>query len=392
LAAGSPIGEQGAASDAATMMTRASDKYQNSVYQPVTTPETWRLALQDLPDPHPLQSWTWGDFKARWGWTATPLVLQVHDRPEDRPPLAAALLLKRQLPRLPFSILYVPKGPLLDYNNAALRRVALAQLEQIARREKAIFIKIDPDVALSWGVEDERRSPIGAKFVSELKDRGWRFSDDQIQFRNTVELDLTRPEEEIMAAMKQKTRYNIRLAGRKGVEVRPGDEGDFVTIADMYMTTADRNEFAVRPVEYYLDAWRSFHQAGLAQPFLAEYQGQPLAAVIIVRYGRRAIYMYGASTNKERRRMPNYLLQWEAMRWAKAAGCDVYDFWGAPDEFVESDPLWGVWRFKAGFNGRVVRHIGAWDYPNRPFWYWVYTTFMPRYLDFLRSRGNPSTD
>jgi lipid II:glycine glycyltransferase (peptidoglycan interpeptide bridge formation enzyme) len=86
--------------------------------------------------------------------------------------------------------------------------------------------------------------------------------------------------------------------------------------------------------------------------------------------------------------MPNYLLQWEAIRWAKDQGCEVYDFWGAPDDFVESDPLWGVWRFKAGFKGQVVRHIGAWDYPNRPFWYWIYTTVMPRYLAFLRGRNN----
>jgi lipid II:glycine glycyltransferase (peptidoglycan interpeptide bridge formation enzyme) len=369
-------------------MTDLDQKYQGSVYRPVTDPVAWRQALQELPNPHALQSWTWGHFKARWGWSATPLLLEVHDRADEQPPLAAAMLLKRKLPRLPFSVLYVPKGPLLDYNNAALRRVALAQLEQIARREKAIFIKIDPEVALSWGLEDERRSPIGAKFETELKERGWRFSDDQIQFRNTVELDLTRSEEEILAAMKQKTRYNIRLSGRREVQVRLGTAEDFGTIAAMYMTTAARDGFAVRPVEYYLDAWRSLYEAGLAQPILAEYRGQPLAAVIIVRYSRRAIYMYGASTDIERRRMPNYLLQWEAMRWAKAQGCEVYDFWGAPDEFVETDSLWGVWRFKAGFNGRVVRHIGAWDYPNRPFWYWVYTTAMPRYLDFLRARGS----
>jgi len=368
-------------------MTDLDKRYQGSAFQPAADPAIWHQALQVLPNPHPLQSWTWGQFKARWGWTASPLLLRVHDQPDEHPPLAAAMLLKRKAPRLPFSILYAPKGPLLDYNDPALRRVALAQLEQIARREKAIFVKIDPDVALSWGLEDERRSPIGAKFVSELKERGWRFSSDQVQFRNTVELDLTRPEEEILAEMKQKTRYNIRLAGRKGVEVRLGTAADFEDIAAMYMTTAARDGFAVRPVGYYLDAWSSLYEAGLAQPILAEYQGESLAAVIVVHYGQRATYMYGASTDVERQRMPNYLLQWEAMRWAKGQGCEVYDFWGAPDEFEESDSMWGVWRFKAGFNGQVVRHIGAWDFPSRPFWYWVYTTVMPRYLDFLRARG-----
>jgi lipid II:glycine glycyltransferase (peptidoglycan interpeptide bridge formation enzyme) len=97
--------------------------------------------------------------------------------------------------------------------------------------------------------------------------------------------------------------------------------------------------------------------------------------------------MYGASNEQERQRMPGYLLQWGAIRWAKAQGCRVYDFWGAPDEFIESDRLWGVWRFKEGFNGEVARFIGAWDYVTRPFWYWVYTAAIPRYLNFLRGRG-----
>jgi lipid II:glycine glycyltransferase (peptidoglycan interpeptide bridge formation enzyme) len=99
--------------------------------------------------------------------------------------------------------------------------------------------------------------------------------------------------------------------------------------------------------------------------------------------------MYGASTDLERQRMPNYLLQWEAIRWAQAQGCTVYDFWGAPDEFVEDDPLWGVWRFKSGFNGQVVRHIGAWDFPARPFWYWIYTAVIPKYIAFLRRTTSP---
>ncbi|MFQ5422008.1 MAG: lipid II:glycine glycyltransferase FemX, partial [Anaerolineae bacterium] len=132
----------------------------------------------------------------------------------------------------------------------------------------------------------------------------------------------------------------------------------------------------------------AFYEAGMGQPLLAEFEGEPVAAVVLVKYGRHAIYMYGASTGKERNRMPNYLLQWEAIRWAKAQGCEVYDFWGAPDDFVETDRMWGVWRFKAGFNGQVVRTIGAWDYVARPALYWLYTVALPKYLDILRSRNN----
>ena len=368
-------------------MTSESDKYRHSVFGLVDEPGAWRQVLMSLPNPHPLQSWQWGQLKNDWGWSASPLRLDVHDDHETLTPLAAALVLKRKVPRLPFSILYVPKGPILDYGDGALRRVALAQLEQIARLENAIFVKIDPDVVSGWGSDEQRLSPTGAKFVQELEYRGWRYSDDQVQFRNTVELDLGRSEDDILASMKQKTRYNIRLSGRKGISIRKGTTADFERIANMYIETATRDHFTVRPVNYYLDAWQKFYEAGLAQPFLAEFEGQPIAAIIIVRYGNRAIYMYGASTNQERKRMPNHLLQWEAIRWAKAEGCDTYDFWGAPDDFVESDPLWGVWRFKSGFNGRVVRHIGAWDYPARPFWYWTYTVVIPKYIKFLRSRN-----
>ena len=262
------------------------------------------------------------------------------------------------------------------------------ELEALARREKAIFIKIDPDVVRSRGPEPDQQAEeaVGQAWLAELAARGWRFSGDQVQFRNTVALDLQPSEETLLANMKQKTRYNIRLAERKGVVVRQGTAQDFELIAQMYETTAERNAFAIRPRAYYLDAWNAFYEAGMAQPFIAEYEGAPLGAAIVVAHGGRAIYMYGASTERERNRQPNYLLQWEAIRWAKERGCALYDFWGAPDEFVESDSLWGVWRFKSGFGADVVRHIGAWDYAPRRFWHWVYTVVVPRYVEMLRRR------
>lgn len=364
-------------------MQRTEPNYRASTLKRETSREGWEQSLGGLPKSHALQSWIWGEFKSRWGWSASRYLLTI-----DKKTLAAAQVLKRQLPRLPYSILYVPKGPLLDYKVAALRRVVLAELEEIARQEKAIFIKIDPEVVKSWGLEPERPSPIGSKFLQELKDRGWRFSNEQIQFRNTVETAVQRPEEELLAAMKSKTRYNIRLAGRKGIIVRQGTLDDFPIIAEMYRETAARDGFTIRPLDYYLDIWQAYYDAGMAQPLIAEFEGEPVAAVILVRSGEKVIYMYGASTLKERQRMPNHLLQWEAICWARAQGVEIYDFWGAPDNFIETDPLWGVWRFKEGFAGQVVRHIGAWDYVVRPLWYWLYTVALPQYLNILRSRAD----
>lgn len=367
------------------MTKPTASPYQATLFKTERSPAVWQQTLAKLPSAHALQSWVWGQFKSRWGWTALPLTMAIGANHAES--VAAALVLKRQLPWLPFSVLYVPKGPVLDYRNADLRERVLGQLEQLARRERAIFIKIDPEVVKSWGVEEERSSPLGTQVTQTLRTRGWVPSAEQIQFRNTVELYLDQDEEQLLAAMKQKTRYNIRLAGRKGVTVREGTRADLPMIFAMYQATAARDGFTIRPEAYYLDGWGALLDAGMAQPLIAEFEGQPIAAVILVRYGERAIYMYGASSNEERDRMPNYLLQWEAIRWAKNAGCTVYDMWGAPDHFDEGDRLWGVWRFKAGFNGEVVCFIGAWDYPARPLLYRLYTDLVPRYLDVLRRRG-----
>ena len=347
----------------------------------ITNGDEWQKIAAALPYGHALQSGAWGEFKSRWGWSARYWVL---DEGKNGEVNAAALVLKRAIPFTPFSILYAPKGPMLDYTNLALRPRVLAQLEQLAQRERAILIKIDPDVPLATGYDPAEPHPVGQAFVEELQGRGWLFSQEQVQFRNTVLLDLTRSEDELLAAMKQKTRYNIRLAAKKEIVIRPGTPADFPVLVEMYRETAARDGFTIRPTAYYLDAWQTFYGDGLAQPLLAEFEGEPVAGVMLIRSGNTVLYMYGASTEKERPRMPNHLLQWEAIRWAKAQGATFYDFWGAPDEFVETDRMWGVWRFKEGFNGQVVQTIGAWDYPARPRLFRLYTQTLPRYIQIIR--------
>jgi len=340
----------------------------------VKDPQAWDGALLNLPANHVLQSWTWGEFKAAYGWTATRLLFT-----EGGQVRAAAQVLRRQLPRLPLAVMYVPKGPALDYADLALLEIVLTHLETVARRGRAIFIKIDPDVCL---VDDDEPHPV----VAVLARRGWRRSAEQIQFPNTVLVDLTGNEDTILEAMKSKTRYNVRLAARRGVTVHLGSVDDLPPFYQLYNETSQRDGFLIRPYAYYQDAWGRFLEAGRARLFLAEHEGEMLAGLILFVFGKTAWYMYGASSDQKRELMPNHLLQWEAMRWARAQGCTVYDMWGAPDVLDESDPLWGVYRFKAGFGGQFTRRIGAYDYPARQLLYWAYTVLMPRYLDFLRRR------
>lgn len=354
-------------------------------FKRVLNAEQWQQALAQMDQAHVLQSWNWGAFKSRWGWQMLPFVWS---GAAGEPPTAVAMVLKRKVPRLPFSVLYVPKGPLFNYEDTAVAQAVLAWLERLAKQERAIFVKIDPEVVRYVGVEQETATAVGADTIKLLQQRGWGFADEQIQFRNTVEIDLTPSEEAILAGMKSKTRYNINLAMRKEVSVRAGTVADLPQLAQMYQETSARDGFGIRPSAYYLDIWTDLHQNGIGHLLLAEYANEPIAAVYLVKSGAKAIYMYGASTEKERNRMPNYLLQWEAIRWAKSQNLKTYDLWGAPDAFNEADRLWGVWRFKAGFNGQVVWHIGAWDYVARPLWYWLYSTAVPKYLNRLRAKNS----
>jgi peptidoglycan pentaglycine glycine transferase (the first glycine) len=314
--------------------------------------------------------------------------------------LAAALILKRQILRNGFaarvSILYSPKGPLLDWSNKSLRDRVLSDLQAFAKKEGAVFLKTDPDVVLGTGIPPNEENLIdnsGQVVISELKRRGWRYSSDQIQFKNTVLIDLTLSEEELLARMKQKTRYNIRLAEKKGVSLRVGTQKDFGMHYKMYAETSVRDGFVIRDESYYRTVWKLFMDSNepTCEPLIAEVDGEPVAAIFVFYFRGRAYYVYGMSRDVHREKMPTYLLQWEAMKRAKAKGCSVYDLWGAPDVFDESDSMWGVYRFKEGLGGKVVRTLGAWDYAPNPFWYKMYSEIIPRVLDLMRTRGKAKT-
>jgi lipid II:glycine glycyltransferase (peptidoglycan interpeptide bridge formation enzyme) len=285
--------------------------------------------------------------------------------------------------------MYVPKGPALAYDDPALLKAVLDHLQAMARRGGAVWLKLDPDVIAATGVPGELDAAddlTGQAVLQTLQGRGWRFSVDQVQFRNTIALDLTRSEDDLLAAMSQNTRRKVRAAEKKGVMVRAGTSADLSLLYDLYQVTGTRDHFLIRPREYYERAWRDFMEAGLAHALIAEFEGKPIAHVILFHFARTCWYFYGASANEERERMPNYLLQWEAMRWAKGQGYALYDMWGAPDAFDESDSMWGVFEFKRGFRGVVRRHIGAWDYAPYPPLYWGYTQAWPRLLRLLRGR------
>jgi lipid II:glycine glycyltransferase (peptidoglycan interpeptide bridge formation enzyme) len=370
---------------------------------PFTGPASaWNELIASLPLAHLLQTWEWSQVKARYGWEAVPFVWNN----AAGTPAAAAMVLKRRFPIGGFAkkmcVLYIPKGPLLDWADAATRLRVLGDLQSLAKQQGAIYIKLDPDVTLGTGMpgtDGALENISGQVILSELKQYGWKFSPDQIQFRNTVLIDLTPSEDEMLGRMKQKTRYNLHLAQKKGVTVRPGTEADLPLLYRMYAETSVRDGFLIREQGYYQNLWKSFMAvtgpASSSQPFtealIAEVNGEPVGAVSVFYFARQAIYLLGMSREVHREKMPNYLLQWEAMHRAKERGCITYNLWGAPDEFHPGDGLWNVFRFKEGLGGYVSRTIGAWDYtPNRVL-YKLYTEILPHWMDIMRSRGKAKT-
>lgn len=276
-----------------------------------------------------------------------------------------AQILFRKLP-LGFTLAYIPKGPVGSH----LKDILPGILE-VCRKHRSFLLKIEPDTWSGDPVEDEYR------------DLGFQPSLQTVQPPRTIIVDLSGSEDEILGRMKSKTRYNIRLAQRKGVVVQPWS--DVEAFGRMMDVTADRNDFGTHETRYYQAAYDLFQPDGSGELLVASYENQPLAALMVFQRGVRAWYMYGASTNAHRNRMPTYLLQWEAMRWAKTHGCTQYDLWGVPDEDEDvleadftnrSDGLWGVYRFKRGFGGSLMRSSGAYDLPIRTGLSRLYQTAM----------------
>jgi peptidoglycan pentaglycine glycine transferase (the first glycine) len=316
----------------------------------------WNQFLTKFPDAHLLQMGEWGELKKDFGWK--PVRIISGD--------VGAQILFRRLP-LGFTIGYMPK-PVESGQWAVGSELFWDEVNSICKKNRAVFLKLEPD---TW--ED--------KFI--LHPSSFIISKHNIQPPRTITLDIKDSEVDILARMKPKCRYNIRLAEKKGVTVRAWD--DIAAFHEMMTVTGGRDGFGVHSKEYYQRAYELFHPKGTCELLVAEYEGKPLASLMVFANAKRAWYVYGASNNEERNRMPTYLLQWEAIRWAKVRGCAEYDLWGVPDENEETleaqfesrhDGLWGVYRFKRGFGGQLKRAAQALDRVYNPILYWMYLKFI----------------
>ena len=316
----------------------------------------WEYFLAQYPEVHLLQTRAWGDFKGKFGWTPVRVSCDT----------AGAQILFRQLP-IGLVMAYIPRGP-VGQNWPAL----WPEIDALCKKHRAFFLRVEPDI---W-------QPVQPDLISRILP-GFYPGIQTIQPPRTILIDLSGNEAQILARMKQKTRYNIHLAKKKGVVVRPSN--DLSTFHQLMLETGSRDGFSVHSLEYYQQAYQYFNPHDGCELFQAEFDGQPLAALMVFKCGKRAWYLHGASTDAERSRMPTYLLQWESMRWAHSHGCTEYDLWGVPDEEEEvleaqfagkSEGLWGVYRFKRGFGGQIKRTIGVWDRAYNPILYKLYQYWL----------------
>ena len=335
----------------------------------------WDVFVAEHPHGSILQTMDWARLKNRFGWTSQRVWLK-----QDGRFVAGAQILFRSVGLGMIKVGYIPHGPLVDWQNEEQVGLLLNQIDHACYQRGAGIVKIEP---LIW--QDETAVVEGWTAVSSQPNMAYA---DTIQPPRTVMVDLHPSEEEILAAMKSKTRYNIRLSARKGVTVRQGTVKDIRFFTQLAQITAQRDGFGLHSPEYYLTAFQ-FFEPDRAVLLIAEYEKRPLAAAMIFRLGETAAYLYGASGNEERQRMPAYAVQWAAIQWGKQRGCTQYDMWGIPDAEPEeleadftkrTDGLWPVYRAKRGYGGRVVRTVGAVDR--------VYNPRTKKLYDWWRRRKN----
>ena len=312
-----------------------------------------------------MQSAMWGRFKSRFGWMANAFLVEWSLGDKDLPRETSPLLVLSRKIAPGIRMAYVPWGPELPAGyDQDQRNQALAELAHSLRRflsGDTTFVRFDPP----WFTEALGLPP---PFIRAAAD---------IQPPDTVIVDLEPNANDILASMKPKWRYNIGLAEKRGVTVRPmGDlERDLGIFYGLLAETAERDGIAVHSIGYYRALFEECgNTSGVSTAlYTAWHEGDCLAAIVVLCRGKQATYLYGASSNAKRNLMAPYALQWKAMLDAKAAGCIRYDLFGIPPNEDPGHPMAGLYRFKTGFGGDITHRLGSWDYPTKPATYALFS-------------------
>ncbi len=322
----------------------------------ITDREQWDRFVSQARTGHLMQSYQWGELLKRDGQSIVRLGVL-----EDGELVAAALAAIITLPYVDAPWLYVLRGPVVDDPSSPALPLLIKELHQIARQRRAVLLKVEPNV--------EEGTPGWREVLQRL---GFRPNPIPTHVRRSWLLNITPPEQTLLANMKRSWRYNIKVAERGGIQVRvattPEDLAAFYRI---YQQTSQRDDFTIMPLKHYADILELFGDD--ARLFLAEYEGETLVGHLLIRYGNCCWDMFGATAEAHRHLKPGYLLHWKTFLWAKEQGCELYDFRGIPEILEPGEEMWNVYEYKRGFGGFSRLSLATHDYVYRPLLYWPLT-------------------
>lgn len=317
-----------------------------------------------------MQSMNWADVKK--GWESEYVYLE-----EDGKIVMAMSLVIRKIIGSK-SMIYAPRGPVGDIYDIQKVKKITEEVDKIAKKYNAFVFRFDPE-----RYYDEKLEEMYVKEGYKVRNRKFG-KNELIQPRYNMILNISgKTEEEVFKGYSEKTRYNVRVAKRKGVTVRYSrDVEDLKTFYNLYVVTGIRDKIASRPYDYFERMLNTFDENHM-RIYIAEFEGEALSAAIAINYGKKTFYLYGASSNEKRNLMPNYLMQQEMIEWAIETGCDLYDFGGV---FI-LDKSNGLYKFKEGFCRQegVTEFIGEIDKVYSKFWYFAFTKLVPIYQKVAKS-------
>jgi peptidoglycan pentaglycine glycine transferase (the first glycine) len=349
----------------------------------VTDPERWNRFVEASPTGNITQTFEWGELRDALGGDV--LRLGAFENGDLH---GAMLVVVGRAPVLRRPYLYAPRGPVVNDPGDGALAALCAEAARQGRRRGAFMLKVEPSV-----VDGD------AAWLAALRRLGFRRNPFATHPRRSWLLDIRPSEADLLAGMKEKWRYNIRLAGRKGVVVREATSpADLDTFYALYQETAARDGFFIHPKQHYSDILRLYGARDAGVLLLAEYEGTPIAGLVALKCGPVATYMFGASSNAERNRMPNHLCQWTAIQWAKARGCTTYDFRAIAEVLDPQEDLYSLFTYKQGFGGYSLLSLETHDKPLNAPVYWLYQRSLAvkrardrrRHLAELRARERPS--
>ena len=306
------------------------------------------------------QSLEWAKVKSFW---KNEIVVSEDDNGNITGSLS---ILIRKMPIFGY-LMYASRGPICGTHDEEALKQLTEGAKQLAKKYKAMVLKIEPDIKS----DDKEFREIDEKLGYKIKDDAKNFR-EEIQPRYVFRLDIKgKTEDEVFKNFHSKTRYNIRLATKKGVTVKEGNKEDLKDFHRIMVETGARDGFIIRPLEYFEKMYDELAPEHM-KVLMAYYEGKPISGVIPIIYGNKTWYLYGASSNEYRNVMPNYLLQWEMIKMAIAKNQDMFDLRGVSGVVDENHPQYGLYRFKKGFGAEFTEFIGEIYIPFKPFKYKLY--------------------